>query len=156
MDEDRHECQICGRQIKAKNGKIAHHGYERPGWGYQTSSCAGARHVPYSKGHDALDRQLTLVPEYIARQEESLQNWKVSPPDEIEERRSMHTKHNGARKYKKPEGFDPAASLKRGYGFQGYDAEFIGHARQMEQRIKGLRSMLEFLQKRRDEWKPEA
>ena len=56
MDEDRHECQICGRQIKAKNGKIAHHGYQRPGWGYQTSSCAGARHVPYSKGHDALDQ----------------------------------------------------------------------------------------------------
>lgn len=69
MDEDRHECQICGRQIKAKNGKIAHHGYQRPGWGYQTSSCAGARHVPYSKGHDALDQQLAWAPDAIDRVE---------------------------------------------------------------------------------------
>lgn len=39
-------CQICGRDIKAKSGKIAHHGYTRPGMGWQTGSCEGARHQP--------------------------------------------------------------------------------------------------------------
>ena len=40
---DTRTCQICGRAIKASSGLIAHHGYERPGWGYQTTSCLGAR-----------------------------------------------------------------------------------------------------------------
>jgi len=41
-------CQVCGRKIHAKNGTIAHHGYQRPyDAGFQTSSCLGARHVPF-------------------------------------------------------------------------------------------------------------
>ncbi len=39
-------CQICGRGILSNTGSVAHHGYERPGMGYQTDSCPGARHLP--------------------------------------------------------------------------------------------------------------
>lgn len=38
-------CQVCGRQHGSINGQghvVAHHGYERPGDGWQTASCAGA------------------------------------------------------------------------------------------------------------------
>lgn len=52
-------CQICGRGILAEGGLIAHHGYERPGTGWQTGSCYGARRIPYEAGHDALD---ALIP----------------------------------------------------------------------------------------------
>jgi hypothetical protein len=40
-------CQCCGRKILAKTGSIAHHGYERPGHGWQTSSCFGAKRLPW-------------------------------------------------------------------------------------------------------------
>jgi hypothetical protein len=40
-------CQACGRAICSKlGGVVAHHGYERPGDGYQTASCMGAKEVP--------------------------------------------------------------------------------------------------------------
>jgi len=39
-------CQCCGRQIFAQAGSIAHHGYERPGYGWQTASCMGAKYPP--------------------------------------------------------------------------------------------------------------
>jgi len=47
-------CQICGRLIFANSGKIAHHGYERPGNGWQTASCEGARELPFEVSRDAL------------------------------------------------------------------------------------------------------
>lgn len=45
------QCQVCGlgrRGWIANAGRVPHHGYERPGWGYQTDSCAGAMALPYS------------------------------------------------------------------------------------------------------------
>jgi hypothetical protein len=51
---DTRTCQICGRAIKASSGLIAHHGYERPGWGYQTTSCLGARYEPFERSADRL------------------------------------------------------------------------------------------------------
>ena len=39
-------CQACGRLIRSAYGIIAHHGYERPGSGWQTASCMGAKEEP--------------------------------------------------------------------------------------------------------------
>jgi hypothetical protein len=47
-------CQCCGRRILAKRGLIAHHGYTRPGQGWQTASCMGAGYVPFAFGRDRL------------------------------------------------------------------------------------------------------
>ncbi len=48
-------CQVCGRQIGAKRGLIAHHGFTRPrDGGWQTGSCPGARFRPYEVASDAL------------------------------------------------------------------------------------------------------
>jgi hypothetical protein len=47
-------CQCCGRQIFAQRGKIAHHGYERPGYGWQTASCMGALYAPFEVFRDRL------------------------------------------------------------------------------------------------------
>lgn len=53
-------CQICGRLICSKRGEIAHHGYTRPGGGWQTSSCAGTHHDPLEVSNE-------LLVEYIGR-----------------------------------------------------------------------------------------
>jgi hypothetical protein len=43
---DQMTCQLCGRLIRSKHGVIAHHGYTRPGGGWQTASCDGTHHPP--------------------------------------------------------------------------------------------------------------
>lgn len=60
-------CQICGRPILAETGVIAHHGYERPGTGWQTASCEGARQVPFEVSRDALFQHLVNVRHRLSR-----------------------------------------------------------------------------------------
>lgn len=45
--EQRMTCQCCGRKYLAKVGTVAHHGYQRPGDGWQTASCGGAKYLPF-------------------------------------------------------------------------------------------------------------
>ncbi|AXQ68433.1 hypothetical protein HOT99_gp184 [Caulobacter phage CcrBL10] len=59
-------CQICGRGILAEGGTIAHHGYTRPGYGWQTASCSGAREVPFEISRDELRKEI-----------EALKAWRV-------------------------------------------------------------------------------
>jgi len=47
-------CQICDRSILANSGVVAHHGYTRPGNGWQTGSCPGARELPFEVDRMAL------------------------------------------------------------------------------------------------------
>jgi hypothetical protein len=47
-------CQVCSRDILANKGTIAHHGYTRPGHGWQTSSCFGAKRLPFEVDRTAL------------------------------------------------------------------------------------------------------
>jgi hypothetical protein len=59
-------CQICGRPILAETGVIAHHGYQRPGEGWQTSSCFGARHLPFEASNDRLGEYIAIVQKQLA------------------------------------------------------------------------------------------
>ena len=47
-------CQCCSRAIHAAAGVIAHHGYQRPGDGWQTQSCYGARRLPWEVDRTAV------------------------------------------------------------------------------------------------------
>jgi hypothetical protein len=47
-------CQCCGRKIFAETGTIAHHGYQRPGSGWQTASCMGAKYLPFEVDRERL------------------------------------------------------------------------------------------------------
>ena len=73
-------CQICGRPIKSKNGLIAHHGYKRPGDGWQTASCSGARHLPYEISCDVLPPTIQYIKEHISRVEAKLEEHINNPP----------------------------------------------------------------------------
>jgi energy-converting hydrogenase Eha subunit F len=75
------ECQICGREIKASKGLIAHHGYSRPyQQHFQTSSCFGARYQPYEIAHDAIDKYLAMLAQWIVDATAQFDAWKASPP----------------------------------------------------------------------------
>lgn len=73
----RRHCQICGRPILPdESHHLAHHGYERPGIGYQTASCYGARELPFERARDVLGRYIEqqLKPMEQARRE-TLEAW---------------------------------------------------------------------------------
>jgi hypothetical protein len=60
-DADRMVCQCCGRKILANMGSIAHHGYERPGYGWQSASCSGAKELPFEASRDALGKMIVVL-----------------------------------------------------------------------------------------------
>jgi hypothetical protein len=47
-------CQCCNRAIHSALGTIAHHGYQRPGDGWQTASCFGAKRLPWEVDRSAV------------------------------------------------------------------------------------------------------
>ena len=68
-DSKRMHCQACGRAILANMGSIAHHGYERPGWGYQSASCFGAKRLPFEADRAALGEMIVFMRDRLARNE---------------------------------------------------------------------------------------
>lgn len=64
---ERMHCQCCGRAILAKLGTIAHHGYERPDYGYQTASCMGAKELPFEVDRKVLGRLIVALTEMKRR-----------------------------------------------------------------------------------------
>lgn len=64
---ERMHCQCCGRAILSKGGVIAHHGYERPGQGWQTRSCYGARHLPWEVDRGVLGLMIDALKNTLAR-----------------------------------------------------------------------------------------
>lgn len=81
-EKARHDthCQICERQIEAGSGLIAHHGYQRPGQGWQTASCMGARHKPYEVACDVIPAAIDTIKDYIERNEKKAADWRREPP----------------------------------------------------------------------------
>jgi hypothetical protein len=103
-------CQICGRAIHAAKGVIAHHGYERPAHGWQTSSCYGARHAPFEVSRDTLGMYIeTALYNTISsceRRVAALQVAGVEVPGPSEYKRSAEGKvqydHRGRTLYHNP------------------------------------------------------
>lgn len=60
-------CQVCANAILANKGVIAHHGYQRPGHGWQTDSCMGARELPYEVSRDTLGVWIVVLEGFEAR-----------------------------------------------------------------------------------------
>jgi hypothetical protein len=58
-------CPCCFRQIAVRGGKMVHHGYERPGTGWQTNSCHGIRFPPLEVSNEGLVWMLGHVRELL-------------------------------------------------------------------------------------------
>ena len=158
MNKTQHTtCQICERRIKANTGLIAHHGYKRPGHGWQTASCYGARHVPYEVGHDALDRWIKDLRSWIARDEALLTKLMAEPPPTyIYQRRdwAFHYPVGELHTYERPSDFDTAAAAAsdRPTIIRSYATLFRDEVRSRQRDLPGMRSELSRSQKRREEW----
>lgn len=70
-------CQVCGRDILANKGHIAHHGYTRPGDGWQTPSCGGAKELPFEVSRDALGTEIEGARNYVKLTREFIERLKA-------------------------------------------------------------------------------
>lgn len=147
-------CQICGRGIKAKNGLIAHHGYRRPGDGYQTSSCLGARFQPYEVTCDRIPDVIKIYESSLEAQRISLSKFLAEPPATLT--KPVFIGYSQVETYNKPEGFDPvknATAVCFSYHSQRYESEYAARVRSMRNNIKYMKEDIQFLQKRLTDWK---
>lgn len=142
-------CQICGRGIKAKSGLIAHHGYQRPGQGWQTSSCFGARWRPYEVACDALPPAIKSCQQFLTAQEMALAKLIAEPPATL----SYNKNRYGKPEYvdvPKPADFDPRPDYRR----HSYVSLYLMQKFDYERNIRMSTSDLSELEKRLANWKP--
>jgi len=62
-------CSCCFRPIALAGETMAHHGYERPGYGSQTASCMGIKFRPLEVSSEGLECILKFESELLARLE---------------------------------------------------------------------------------------
>lgn len=125
-------CQICGRAIAVSpTGIIAHHGYTRPGAGWQTPSCFGARKPSYQLSRDALGPYINLTQAFKDRQDAERVSLLSDPPNGLKVQ--VRKAYRGdprvtTQTLSKPPGFDPG------------DPPVSPYAKEFQRRIKALQS----------------
>lgn len=67
-------CPVCFRPIAVLRGKMAHHGYQRPGQGRQTASCPGIRFKPLEVSSEGLKWLIAALRERLATLEVAYRN----------------------------------------------------------------------------------
>jgi hypothetical protein len=50
-EQDKRTCPCCFGRFSLHNGKMVHHGFQRPGTGYQTESCFGFGYEPFERSN---------------------------------------------------------------------------------------------------------
>lgn len=67
-------CPVCFRPIAVLRGTMAHHGYQRPGQGWQTASCPGIRFKPLEVSSEGLEWLIGILREQLATLEVAYRN----------------------------------------------------------------------------------
>ncbi len=144
-------CQICARPIKASNGRIAHHGYKRPGGGWQTASCIGARHLPYEVSCDQIPVAIAMIQRFLDREEIALALHITFPPETIKYTRGSWEKTKFIAN--RPPNFNSTGEYPWRHLYS-YESLFFHRKDEIEQGLKHAMHDLEFLTKRLADWVP--
>ena len=147
-------CQICARAIRSKTGLIAHHGYKRPGQGWQTSSCYGAKYRPYEVACDAIEGAIRSCEDFVQRTLVAIEEFPVSPPWVLRQKDAYGKVHYAPTR---PEGFDPAAKPSGSYrpgSADHYTHLFHAQLRGWQMAVDHARMDIEFLKARLAAWAP--
>lgn len=71
-DQVRGTCPCCFSTQAVRDGKMVHHGYQRPGSGFQTASCMGIRFKPFERSVAGTEAVIDGLSEQIMRAEKDL------------------------------------------------------------------------------------
>jgi hypothetical protein len=144
-------CQICAREIQAKSGRIAHHGYRRPGHGWQTASCFGAKYRPYEVACDAIAAGIAACERFIARNDERVADLFAAPPADYVEKNAWGVVK---RTVIRPEGFDPHL-VRHTFGEDSrYAFRFHEQINTLRRQQVAARADIAFMNERLAAWKP--
>lgn len=127
-------CPCCFRAIAVVSGTMAHHGYQRPGQGWQTASCPGIRFKPLEVSNEGL---VWMVEQHKS----ALDNLKKSHADRDSIDSLQIKRERQIVKISRDDTFWHTA-------FRRYVAELESEIRQTE-------SSLRLLSKQLEGWKPE-
>lgn len=157
-------CQCCGRKHLANTGVIAHHGYQRPGGGWQTASCWGARVMPFEVSRDRLGELLGYLEQHKTRlidHRNAIEAETVSLPlsysdysakaDAYGRRPSIDIKvtretFDAVRK-------EHADGFRRSIHHHDFDSVKEDALKYSDREIKNIKDEINFQQKRYDGWK---
>jgi len=139
-------CQICGRIIKAPAGVIAHHGYKRPGGGWQTSSCMGAKHLAYELSCDRIAAAIQSVQAFVEIESRNLSDLNSNPPKTI-----TFSINRKSYTVDRPDNFNPDTA-KGCLRPRTYENEYMKKIHELKSAIKSARLDLKFLQERLSSW----
>jgi len=132
-------CPCCFRQIAVVRDKMALHGYERPGQGWQTASCPGIRFKPLEVSTEGLVWLISTFEERLAVNQAA---WKRR--DQLDSILTQRRNRAGDRELVKVTRDMPEWAM-----------EFRVWCAQTESEIRSLQSDLKRCNKRLAEWKPE-
>ena len=142
-------CQICLRPIKLVRGLIAHHGYQRPGQGWQTASCLGAKHQHVEVSNARMGAVALLLITWAAQHEAAAANLIASPPETMRRSASWNRR---AEDVARPEGFNPRAPQTFGL----YGGLFMDAVSRAKCAARDQRAFAAELEARAAAWKPAA
>lgn len=150
-------CQICARPIKVVNGVIAHHGYTRPGDGWQTASCMGAKFAPYEVSCERIKVAIEAVKTHIAEVEGKIKDLLTNPPASFIETDQSHfarIKHLPLRVFEKPDNFNAKKEVAETYRYPSsdYGKEFSNLYRKLGRDAEGSKQTLAYLEVRLASW----
>lgn len=164
-------CQICEREIRTvtipraalgKGGddlpRIAHHGFKRPGQGWQTASCFGAKYEPYETNSDAIPIAITAITNWRDMQADALHALLTNPPAGL----SFTTGGTFSTKARectalRPMGFIPLYAEATSYSPRDgtpYANLFLQQKREHEADVESANRDIKRLEKRLRDWRP--
>jgi hypothetical protein len=123
-------CPCCFRQIAVTNGTMAHHGYQRPGYGWQTASCPGIRFKPLEISNEGLLWMIETTKTSIAKDRAAL-----ADSDKLES-------------------ITPLRGKTVRVGETGYARQLAIYIAGLESTIRQAEGWLSILEKRLAEWRP--
>jgi hypothetical protein len=158
-DDPAFECQICGHYHLGyvKRGVLAHHGYQRPGQGYQTQSCYGALKQPLHVSCDALPPYINAMESLKDREQIILNRILDTPPAAYVVQDSkwdnVARRHLPVdRKVVRPDGFLLGAANR--YVMPEYERCYLNDIRHRESQIKGYQHEVDHQTKKLEVWMP--
>ncbi|MBS0987459.1 hypothetical protein JK182_01960 [Acetobacter okinawensis] len=134
-------CPCCFAQQAVRSASMVHHGYQRPGDGFQTSSCPGIRFKPFERSPDGTQYMIDLQISRIERDQAALANkdaW-----TEITKLENVRVSTEYPNGYKLVT-YYPSDKL--------WSRAVKKHAAELEQSIMTSKSNLEVFEKRKSTW----
>lgn len=129
-DQVRGTCPCCFSTQAVRDGKMVHHGYQRPGEGFQTASCMGVRFKPFERSVKGTEAVIDNLSDRIALAEKDLNE---------RETWTEITFRNTTKKIER--------------GAAGWNTAFERKVEELTIKIEQLRHSREHFVRLKDEWK---